>query len=126
MYVNETGYELSLSAEQQQALTKLASNGDADTKMIDHSLHMIVDIARHYTNRGVTLSDLVREGNLGLIYALETLDMTSDCCFSTHATQCINQYMVLAVMNRNLPTDSLQAAHTLSFDNPAHERRMTR
>lgn len=131
MYANETvkssktGYELSLSSEQ-QALANLSTDDaqDAKLRMIDSYQSLIVSIARRHQNSGVALADLIREGNLGLIYALETLEVKSYSCFLTHATHCISQYMVLAIMNRVHATDSFQAAHVLSFDNPAHERRM--
>lgn len=76
MEFKETGYESPLSAEQQQALTNLVRNGDeeATQKMIDQHLRLIVNIARQHCNRGMALSELIRVGNQGLIYALVTLD----------------------------------------------------
>jgi len=97
----ETGHELSLSVEQRQSLMNLNWGGDhnATQRMFVHNL--IVNIARQYTDHDATLSDLVREGKLGFIHALEKFEMKSDLCFSTYATRCIAQYIEQAIMNRN-------------------------
>ena len=123
---SEAGSDSSLSAEQQQPLTKFVRTGDPDTQqnIIIHNQRMMINIARHYANRGVTFFDLVREGNLGLTHALETFEIKNGLCFSRYATQCIAQYIKRAIMKQNNSLDSFksQAAHLLTFDNPAHQR----
>lgn len=124
---DDTGYELPLSTEQQHVLMNLFINGDPDAKqrVIVHNL--MVNIARQYTNRGVALSDLVREGNQGLIYAMEKFDEKSGLCFSIYAIQCIGRHIERAIMNQNNPTDNVQEkpVRVLSIDNPAHKRSRT-
>jgi hypothetical protein len=115
---DDAGYELSFSAEQQLTLANFVSDGDSDTqkKIIIHNLRMMINLARQYTNRGMTFSDLVREGNLGLTYALEKFEVKNGVCFSTYATQCISQYIERAIMNQtNSPVAfEPKPAHVLS------------
>lgn len=124
---DETGYELPLSTEQQQALTNLFRNGDTDAKqrMILHNL--MVNLARHYANRGVALSDLVKKGNQGLIYAMERFDVKSGFCFSIYALQCIGQYIERFISQQNNSWGCCQenSGHVLSFENPSHKHSRT-
>lgn len=124
---DETGYELPLSTEQQQALTNLVRDGDTDAKQRMIVNNLMVNIARHYTNRGVALSDLIRKGNQGLICAMEKFDAKSGFCFSIYALQCIGLHIERFISHQNNPTDCFQEnpAHALSFDNPAHKRSRT-
>lgn len=102
-YSSESGQESSLSAEQQLALTNLMRNGDfvAKQKMIARSLPLVVDIAKRYTNRGVPLLNLLKEGKQGLIYALEEFKAEDRFHFSAYAAQCIRQYIERAISNQN-------------------------
>jgi DNA-directed RNA polymerase sigma subunit (sigma70/sigma32) len=98
-----TGDNLLLSAEQQQELIKLVREGNAAAKqkMISHNMQLVLDIVKRYVNSGVAPLDLVREGNLGLIHALEKLELEDGFRFSTYAASCIRQNIERAVMKRN-------------------------
>lgn len=92
-----------LTEEQQQALIKLISEGNVGAKqtMIAQNMHLVVDFAKHFANRGLAPLDLIREGNLGLIHALEEFEPEGDFSFLAYATWCICQNIELAIMSRN-------------------------
>ncbi|OGT07982.1 MAG: hypothetical protein A3J49_14395 [Gallionellales bacterium RIFCSPHIGHO2_02_FULL_57_16] len=105
-YLTKTGMPLAaepLTAEQQQALIELIREGDAGArrKMIANSMHLVLDFARHYANRGPLLLDLVREGNQGLIRALEKFEPEGGLSFSGYAALCVRQHIERAIMNWN-------------------------
>jgi len=103
LYLNEIGQSALLTAEQEVALARRARDGDfeARQKMIEHNLRLVVNIAKHYANRGLALLDLVEEGNLGLIHALEKFDPERGFRFSTYATWWIRQNIERAIMNQS-------------------------
>lgn len=82
-----------LNAEEEKALALRVTQGDpaARDQMIRANLRLVVSVAKSYANRGVPLSDLVEEGNLGLIKAVEKFDPAENCRFSTYATWWIKQ-----------------------------------
>jgi len=103
LYLNEIGLNPLLSAEEEAALARRVRQGDfeARQKMIERNLRLVVNIAKHYLNRGIPLLDLVEEGNLGLMHALEKFDPERGFRFSTYATWWIRQNIERAIMNQS-------------------------
>ena len=103
IYLNEIGANPLLTAEQELDYSRRARQGDesARQKMIEHNLRLVVNIAKHYLNRGMPLLDLVEEGNLGLIHALDKFDPERGFRFSTYATWWIRQNIERAIMNQS-------------------------
>ncbi len=103
IYFNEIRRKPLLRADEELRLTRLVKQGDfeARQKMIEHNLRLVVKIARHYVNRGVALLDLIEEGNLGLMHALEKFDPELGYRFSTYATWWIRQNIERAIMNQS-------------------------
>jgi len=103
LYLNEIGVNPLLTAEEELCLSRLVRTGDfpARQKMIERNLRLVVNIAKHYLNRGIPLLDLVEEGNLGLIHALEKFDPERGFRFSTYATWWIRQNIERAIMNQS-------------------------
>ncbi|NNM83131.1 MAG: RNA polymerase sigma factor RpoS, partial [Burkholderiales bacterium] len=103
IYFNEIGRKALLTAEQEQLLARQVKQGNfqARQKMIEHNLRLVVNIAKRYANRGVMLLDLIEEGNLGLMHALEKFDPELGFRFSTYATWWIRQNIERAIMNQS-------------------------
>ena len=103
LYLAEIGAKPLLTPEEELATTRLVRQGDfaARQRMIEHNLRLVVNIAKHYLNRGIPLLDLVEEGNLGLIHALEKFDPERGFRFSTYATWWIRQSIERAIMNQS-------------------------
>ncbi len=103
LYLNEIGANPLLTAEEELALTRLVRRGDFEARqiMIERNLRLVVNIAKHYLNRGIPLLDLVEEGNLGLMHALEKFDPERGFRFSTYATWWIRQNIERAIMNQS-------------------------
>jgi len=102
-YLNEIGKNALLTREEEYRLASLVKQGDFDARqhMIECNLRLVVNIAKHYLNRGLELLDLVEEGNLGLIHALEKFDPERGFRFSTYATWWIRQNIERAIMNQS-------------------------
>jgi len=102
LYLNEIGFSPLLSPEEEVYYARLAQKGvEAGRKrMIESNLRLVVKIARRYINRGLTLLDLIEEGNLGLIRAVEKFDPERGFRFSTYATWWIRQTIERAIMNQ--------------------------
>lgn len=102
IYLREIGYVPLLSAEEEVYYARLARDGDEASRqrMIESNLRLVVKIARRYVNRGLNLLDLVEEGNLGLIRAVEKFDPELGFRFSTYATWWIRQNVERSLMNQ--------------------------
>ncbi|MFV8782092.1 RNA polymerase sigma factor RpoS [Microbulbifer sp. SA54] len=102
LYLNEIGFSPLLTAEEEVYYARKALRGDAAARkrMIESNLRLVVKIARRYVSRGLALLDLIEEGNLGLIRAVEKFDPERGFRFSTYATWWIRQTIERAIMNQ--------------------------
>ncbi len=102
LYLKEIGYAPLLTAEEEVYFSRLIHKGDesARKRMIESNLRLVVKIARRYVNRGLSLLDLIEEGNLGLMRAVEKFDPELGFRFSTYATWWIRQSAERALMNQ--------------------------
>ena len=144
IYLNDVGQHALLTPAEELRYARSARAGDfaARQTMIERNLRLVVSIARHYTHRGVALPDLIEEGNLGLIHALEKYDPERGFRFTTYATWWIRQSIERAIMNqsrtirlpthvvkelnvvlralRHLETHAPAGAHDASLEDVAH------
>ena len=102
MYLREIGQYDLLSREEEIKLAEAAANGDQKAKndLVNHNLRLVVPIAKRYMGRGLTLLDLIQEGNMGLIKAVDKYDVSKGFKFSTYATYWIKQAISRAVMDQ--------------------------
>lgn len=103
IYLNQIGQSTLLSPKEEKVLARLVVQGDfeARQKMIEHNLRLVVNVAKHYMNRGMPFLDLIEEGNIGLMHALEKFDPERGFRFSTYATWWIRQSIERSIMNQS-------------------------
>ena len=101
LYLRDLRKLSTMSEEEEKDLAERISRGDRDArrKMIESNLRLVVKIARKYTSAGVSVLDLIEEGNIGLIRAVEKFDLSRNCRFSTYATWWIKQSIERALLN---------------------------
>ena len=102
MYLKEIGKVNLLSSQEEAELAKRMSEGDEDAKrkLAEANLRLVVSIAKRYAGRGMLFLDLIQEGNLGLIKAVEKFDYTKGYKFSTYATWWIRQAITRAIADQ--------------------------
>lgn len=102
MYLKEIGKYSLLKATDEPILAKKILEGDEEAKMtlINANLRLVVNIAKHYVGRGMLLLDLIQEGNLGLMKAVDKFDYTKGYKFSTYATWWIRQAITRAIADQ--------------------------
>lgn len=103
LYLREIQKTKLLTAEEEKELARRIAKGDksARDKMIESNLRLVVKIAKRYINRGLPFLDLIEEGNMGLIKAVERFKLSKECRFSTYATWWIRQSIERALVNQS-------------------------
>ncbi len=102
MYLKEIGKIPLLSTEEELKLAERIAEGDeaAKNRMVEANLRLVVSVAKHYLGRGMQMLDLIQEGNMGLLKAVEKFDHTKGYKFSTYATWWIRQSITRAVADQ--------------------------
>ncbi len=100
-YLREINETALLNADQEKELARRIEHGDKDARerMVRANLRLVVNIARSYTGKGLSLQDLIEEGNLGLLRAVEGFDPDMNTRFSTYASYWIKQSIKRALVN---------------------------
>ncbi|TMH42977.1 MAG: RNA polymerase sigma factor RpoS [Betaproteobacteria bacterium] len=119
LYLHQIGLNRLFTPAEELHFARRAVAGDfsARQKMIEHNLRLVVNVAKAYLNRGMPLLDLVEEGNLGLMHALDKFDPERGFRFSTYATWWIRQNIERAIMNQSrtirLPVHVIKELNTV-------------
>lgn len=103
VYLREIQRSSLLTADEEKELARRINEGDekARERMIEANLRLVVKIAKRYMNRGLPFLDLIEEGNMGLIKAVERFKLSKECRFSTYATWWIRQSIERALVNQS-------------------------
>jgi RNA polymerase primary sigma factor len=102
LYLRQINESPLLTADEEKALARRIINDNdpaARERMVRSNLRLVVNIAKHYVNRGLSLPDLIEEGNIGLLKAVEGFDPENGCRFSTYASWWIKQAIKRALIN---------------------------
>ncbi len=119
LYLKEIGRVSLLTADEEMAIAKRMAAGDEDAKkeLAEANLRLVVSIAKRYVGRGMSFLDLIQEGNLGLIKAVEKFDYTKGFKFSTYATWWIRQAITRAIADQartiRIPVHMVETINTL-------------
>ena len=117
MYLRDLGRVPLLSPDEELELAKKITQGDVDAKkkMVEANLRLVVSIAKRYSGRGMLLLDLIQEGNLGLMKAVDKFDHTKGFKFSTYATWWIRQAITRAIADQartiRIPVHMVETIH---------------
>ncbi|MBQ8719355.1 MAG: sigma-70 family RNA polymerase sigma factor, partial [Clostridia bacterium] len=120
MYLKEIGRVPLLSNEREHELAELMAQGDEDAKneLVEANLRLVVSIAKRYVGRGMYFLDLIQEGNLGLMKAVDKFDHTKGYKFSTYATWWIRQAITRAIADQartiRIPVHMVETIHKVS------------
>jgi RNA polymerase primary sigma factor len=106
LYLRQINQSALLTAAQEKELAwRIINDNDPEARehMVSSNLRLVVNIAKHYVGRGLTLPDLIEEGNIGLLKAVEGFDPDQGCRFSTYASWWIKQAIKRALINSVQP-----------------------
>ncbi|MBQ9802286.1 MAG: RNA polymerase sigma factor RpoD [Clostridia bacterium] len=120
MYLKEIGKVPLLNAEREKELAERMAEGDEDakTELVEANLRLVVSIAKRYVGKGMFFLDLIQEGNLGLMKAVDKFDYTKGYKFSTYATWWIRQAITRAIADQartiRIPVHMVETIHKVS------------
>ena len=120
MYLKEIGKVPLLTSEREHELAERLANGDEEAKseLVEANLRLVVSIAKRYVGRGMYFLDLIQEGNLGLMKAVDKFDCTKGFKFSTYATWWIRQAITRAIADQartiRIPVHMVETIHKVS------------